>query len=476
MKNAITTLLTLLVLVSCRPHRTGSGMMFETDCPKVNEAWELAVKTVRYNIRDSILAAGADYGGEWTRDVAINTWNGTDLFIPEVMERSLWHVTDGRRTVGHQYWDKIIWVQGAYYHYLLTRDTNFLKEAYICSRNTMKQLETVAYDPSYGLFTGPSVFNDGISAFEDPIYDASKPDLSGVMRHNTRNIKCLSTNCVYYMAYRALNEMHRILGETEHVEYAGKAETLKENIRRNFFSPRGKLYYAIDEQGGVHKHQEALGNAFAILSGIVTPLEGHLTLIRNETTEYGVPSITPTFKRFSKERPGRHNRLIWPFVNAFYAEAALVTGDWDIFEHEFRAMAALALDEDKGNYNFYEIFDPETGKPEGGNQAGRAVWHSRRHQTWSATGYMAMVCQGICGLRPNPDGIEIRPYLPRGINRLSIKGLKFRKMTLDIDLQGQGYRIVDFRVDGRKSANHVISADETGRRHIEIRLDRPRFP
>ena len=88
------------------------------------------------------------------------------------------------------------------------------------------------------------------------------------------------------MAYRALNEMHRILGETEHVEYAGKAETLKENIRRNFFSPRGKLYYAIDEQGGVHKHQEALGNAFAILSGIVTPLEGHLTLIRNETTEY----------------------------------------------------------------------------------------------------------------------------------------------------------------------------------------------
>ena len=153
--------------------------------------------------------------------------------------------------------------------------------------------------------------------------------------------------------------------------------------------------------------------------------------------------------------------MIWPFVNAFYAEAALVTGDWDIFEHEFRAMAALALDEDKGNYNFYEIFDPETGKPEGGNQAGRAVWHSRRHQTWSATGYMTMVCQGICGLRPNPDGIEIRPYLPRGINRLSIKGLKFGKMTLDIDLQGQGYRIVDFRVDGRKSANHFIAADET---------------
>ena len=96
--------------------------------------------------------------------MAINTWNGTDLFIPEVMERSLWHVTDGRRTVGHQYWDKIIWVQGAYYHYLLTRDTNFLKEAYICSRNTMKQLETVAYDPrSYNALGNACYVNGDIA-------------------------------------------------------------------------------------------------------------------------------------------------------------------------------------------------------------------------------------------------------------------------------------------------------------------------
>lgn len=476
MRKTLALLSTLGVLVACGPQRVDPTKTFETDAPRVDEAWELAMKTVDYNTRDGILAAGADYGGEWTRDVAVNTWNGMDLFIPEVMERSLWHVTDRRETVGHQYWDKIIWVQGAYRHYLLTRDLDFLKEAYACAARTIEQLEAEAYDPVYGLFTGSSVFNDGISAFEEPIYDVAKPDLSGVMKHNTRNVKCLSTNCVYYMAYEALNEMHRILFQTEHTEYAGKAEALKNNIRRNFFSPRGKLYYAIDEQGGVHRHQEALGNAFAILSGIVTPLEGHLTLIRNETTAYGVPSITPTFKRFSKERPGRHNRLIWPFVNAFYARAALVTGDWDIFEQEFNAMAALALDEDKGNYDFYEIFDPETGKPEGGNQAGRDVWHSRRHQTWSATGYLSMICEGICGLHPTADGMEIRPYLPKGVGRLSVKGLKYGKTTLDIDLQGQGYRIVEFRVNGRESADHLIPADASGRQHIVIRLERPRFP
>lgn len=472
----ILIVLTGLTFAACC-HRTDSGdNTFETDNPKVNEAWELAHRTVLYNVRDSILAAGADYGGEWTRDVAINTWNGMDLFIPEVMERSLWYVTNNRQTIGHQYWDKIIWVQGALYHYLLTRDTTFLKEAYACGVNTIQELETQVYDKDYGLFTGSSVFNDGVSAFEEPIYDVSKPNSSSVMAHNTHGIKCLSTNCAYYMAYRDLNQMHTVLYGTENTEFANKARTLRNNIRKNFYNPRGQLFYVIDEQGNTHRHQEALGIAFAILSGVITPQEGHFTVIRNETTQYGIPSITPIFKRFSKEKPGRHNRLIWPFVNAFYANAALVTGDWGIFEHEFYAMASLALDEDKGNYNFYEIFDPETGKPEGGNQSGKAKWYSRRHQTWSATGYMSMVCYGICGLRPQLEGMSFTPYLPKGIGRLSIKGLKYGNMLLDIDLKGQGYSIVEFRINGKESDKHFIPADLTGRQHIEIRLERPRFP
>lgn len=476
-KRMILVALASLAIGACGgSYDSGESLSFETDNPKVNEAWELAHRTLLYNVRDSILAAGADYGGEWTRDVAINTWNGADLFIPEVMERSLWYVTNDRQTIGHQYWDKIIWVQGALYHYLLTRDTAFLKEAYDCGVNTIRQLETEAYDAGYGLFTGSSVFNDGVSAFEEPIYDVSKPNSSSVMAHNTHGIKCLSTNCAYYMAYRALDEMHQVLNGSENKEFAQKAKTLKNNIRKNFYNPRGQLFYVIDEQGNTHRHQEGLGIAFAILSGVITPLEGHFTVIRNETTPYGIPSITPTFKRFSIEKPGRHNRLIWPFVNAFYANATLMTGDWDLFEHEFYAMATLALDEDKGNYNFYEIFDPETGKPEGGQQSGRAQWHSRRHQTWSATGYLSMVHYGICGLRPQLQGMAFSPYLPKGIGHLSIKGLKYGKMLLDIDLKGQGYHISEFRINGKRSDEYFIPADLTGRQQIEIRLDRPRFP
>ncbi len=74
-----------------------------SDNPEVTDAFRLAVQTVDINTRRGILAAGGDYGGEWTRDIAINSWNGISLLRPAVAERSLWSVTLNRDTIGHQY-------------------------------------------------------------------------------------------------------------------------------------------------------------------------------------------------------------------------------------------------------------------------------------------------------------------------------------------------------------------------------------
>ncbi|MEG2061866.1 MAG: hypothetical protein RRY33_08435 [Alistipes sp.] len=41
--------------------------------PTLDRAFELAVRTVDCNTADSLLKAGAGYGGEWTRDIAINS-------------------------------------------------------------------------------------------------------------------------------------------------------------------------------------------------------------------------------------------------------------------------------------------------------------------------------------------------------------------------------------------------------------------
>ena len=93
-------------------------------------AFKLAIATVDRNTHQGILAAGADYGGEWTRDCAINAWNGVSLLRPRVAETSLWSVTKNRQTIGHQYWDKIIWTIGAWNHYKVTGSRDFLAQAY----------------------------------------------------------------------------------------------------------------------------------------------------------------------------------------------------------------------------------------------------------------------------------------------------------------------------------------------------------
>src|ERR1035437_5240578 len=128
MRNIIFTFLLLLSI-------NLSAQKIICDNSNFSDAFKLAINTVDINIRRGILAAGGDYGGEWTRDIAINTWNGVSFLRPEVAKQSLWSVTIKKDSIGHQYWDQIIWVVAALNHYKVTGDLEFLKQAYKCSAN-----------------------------------------------------------------------------------------------------------------------------------------------------------------------------------------------------------------------------------------------------------------------------------------------------------------------------------------------------
>ena len=287
------------------------------DNPAITDAFTLALRTVDINTRRGILAAGGDYGGEWTRDIAINSWNGVSLLRPCIAERSLWSVTVHRDTIGHQYWDKILWAIAAYNHFLVTGDKAFLRQAYICSANTMSELERTTFDNAYGLFTGPSVFNDGIAGYPEPIFEPGNYS-SGVLEHkNSRTIKCLSTNCVYYGAYVALEGMCNALREdgVNARSYHRKADTLKHNIITRFYhADKNTFAYLIDHEGALHEWQEGLGISFAVLFGIIDGEKAHRLIENAVVSKYGIASIYPDFPRYSPEKPGRHNNIIWPMV------------------------------------------------------------------------------------------------------------------------------------------------------------------
>ena len=459
---------------------TTSAVSQEIWCDNVavKDAFTLAVETVDINVRRGILAAGAEYGGEWTRDIAINSWNGVSLLRPRVAGNSLWSVTINRDTIGHQYWDKILWAIAGYNHYLVTGDRNFLLQAYRCSANTMSELEKTMFDETYGLFMGPSVFNDGIAGYPEPIYEPGNFSSSVLDHKNSYRIKCLSTNCVFYGAYCALCEMSILLQEKDNVttEYREKAESLKRNILKHLCEPnKDRCDYLIDQNGKVDSSQEALGISFAVIFGIFDGAQAG-DLVRNaHVSKFGITSIYPDFPRYSPERPGRHNNILWPMVNGFFARAARIAGVDSTFTHEFFSLTHLALDPDKGDYDFREIYNPYTGKPDGGYQDWGPDrrdyhWESCRLQTWSATAYISLVLTGVMGFRFHEHSVSFEPFIPSGLDSIGFRGLSYRNASLDISIRGKGKTIKKFTIDGHVMNDPSIDSRIKGHHEIVIEV------
>jgi glycogen debranching enzyme len=453
------------------------GQHLTSNNKQVEQAFQLAVQTVDLNTRSGILAAGADYGGEWTRDISINSWNGASILRPVVAEQSLWSVTINKDTIGHQYWDKIIWVIAANNYYKVTGDKTFLKKAYQCSVNSMEQLEGMAFDKKYNLFTGPSVFNDGIAGYPEPIFEPGNKSSFVLDHKGAASIKCLSTNAVYYGAYLALIEMGRALGERQNLNgYPAKAAKLKQGILQYLYNTKQHRFnYLVDQNGKIDPSQEGLGISFAVMFGIVKGSEATRVIKNAVVSKYGITSIYPDFERYSADTPGRHNNLVWPMVNGFFAQAALQSNNYSSFSKELQNLGALALDAGKGNHDFKEIYNPNSGKPDGGWQADGSVfdhhWASCKSQTWSATAYISMVLDGLMGLSFNERSLSIEPYLPAGINHVSFDKLAYRDAILNIDVKGKGKKIKTFKMDGKIQLTHSISSSLTGNHQVNIEVE-----
>lgn len=451
-----------------------------TDNADLKAAYELALWTVGINItQNGILNAGARYNGNWTRDLSINVWNGFPLLQPEIAKNSLLHLLEKneKEYIGAEYWDKIIWVKGAYMYYLMTGDKAFLNQILKSGVNTIHQLESMkrdnnpVFDSQYGLFTGPSVFNDGIAGYEEPVW-AGDSKGGAVVSHPAHNkIKCLSTNCIYYEAYRLLAHIATTLGEeSTATEMAEKAAALKTNIRTHLFDEEtGKFNYLIDQNGDLHSFQEGLGNSFAILLDIVSPTEAERIISQMQVTKFGLPSIYPHFKRFNDAKPGRHNMMIWPFVNAFYADACARTGAYERFTSELLNLIDLGLN--KGGNDFWEIYDPKDGHPDGGWQTG-SHWGGLQHQTWSATGFLRMVWYGMAGMRFEEGKMRFEPFLPKEVKSLELNQLNYGNMTLHIKLEGEGSKIKEFKLNGVVMDSPEIPQNLVGEQTVSIVLEK----
>lgn len=424
--------------------------------------------------------AGGGYDQPWTRDASVNSWNAASLLEPEVARNTLWAVVkrepDGRLVVQQdkEWWDQIVWVTAAWHHYEVTGNREFLRQAYETAVDTLRVDRQKHYNARLGLFEGPAFLNDGIAGYPAPPADKTESRGSFVLSYpGADQLMALSTNCLYVAAYENAARMAEALGRPakEVAALREQGERLAARVRARFWIAKaGQFGYLIHgagpKAGKLADFQEGSGEAFAVLFGVATQDEAQAVVRHTKWMKYGVPDVWPSFARYSVERPGRHNAIVWPMAEGFWGDAAAREGDTKAFARAMRGMAALAMG---SGGDFYEIYNGTTGGPDGGWQVGRH-WKSQPNQTWSATAYLRMVFTDLFGMRFEADGIRFEPSLPRGWGAVRLSGVRYRGADLTIRLRGAGNAVKSFRLDGKRRNRAWIPATLRGKHVVEIVL------
>ncbi|MBQ7364311.1 MAG: hypothetical protein IJW46_01790 [Clostridia bacterium] len=455
---------------------------FACDNETLTEAYKVAIADITGNIVNygagvltsevPCLMAGADYDTPWTRDAAINVWNGFALMNPEVSKNTLLSVlkrTGSQYQIDGQYWDAIIWSIGAYQLINVTHDMEFAAIAQNAITNSLKRFEREEYDAKDGLFRGPAVYGDGIAGYPDHYaVDAPNPGVGG-FKDNPANadkiipigeglpMKALSTNCCYYEAYVIQAKLNAMLGKDTTVPLQ-KAEAMKAAINKAFWNEEKGTY---DYLAYECDYQEAIGLGFVLLFGIADERQTALVLQNTQVTENGIAIVWPCFDRYlALGGYGRHAGVIWPHGQAFWARACSQNGYRYGYEYEMFLMAEKAVRDGQ----FYEIYHPDTGAVYGGIQEfgpnNFGLWGSCAHQTWSATGYVSLVYYELLGAEIGEKSVTFKPYLPEGVNEATVSGFKVGNMTFDI--------VITRGTDTATTATFDTTVEGTVRLHLSV--------
>ncbi len=427
----------------------------------------------------SFIRAGGGYDQPWTRDASINSWNAASLLEPQAAANTLWSTVvkqSGGQLIlqqDNETWDQVVWMTGAWNHYLVTDDQTFLSNAYQVATNTLTLRRSQNFNSTYGLFTGPAFFNDGIAGYPAPPADSTESQGSYVGSYGaTSSMMTLSTNELYYSAYRSAALMAATLGRpgSEVSALNSTADSLKTKINQYLWNASTGLYgyfiYGNDSLSGqLDQTQEGTGLSFAILFGIADTAKAQSIMQKTAIQPYGVVDTYPNFARYSAAQPGRHNVIVWPMVEGYWADAAASVGSQARFAAEVLNLAGLA----NSSGQFAEAYNAQTGAVDGGWQTG-GHWGAAPDQTWSATAYLRMIDNDLFGITFGTGGITFAPTLPWGWGDATLSGINYRGATLTIALHGAGTTISKFTVDGAASSAHTVPATLTGSHTVDITL------
>ena len=299
--------------------------------------------------------------------------------------------------------DRIVWTLGAdavLKCLAAEEQEKFLKQVYPILHDTIEQDRRLVFDPMDGLYRGEQSFLD----WREQTYPAwTKDNVLAIAMS-----KALSVNVAnYFLLKTAAAEAGRLGLAADAKRYARWAADLKPAINKHFFDSKSGLYSTYLLSDGVNEirvhRYDLLGESLAILLGVADPARAETVLENYPVGPHGPPVVWPQ----ERTVPIYHNQAIWPFVTAFWTEAARRANHAEAVNQGVESLERQAA----FNLSNMENFDLVTGLAEvKGAKLNGPVVDSRR-QLWSVAGYLAMVQNVIFGLETSWDGLRFRPFI-----------------------------------------------------------------
>jgi Amylo-alpha-1,6-glucosidase len=438
---------------------------FDSGHADYNQAYEKARRVIASDIRDGRFLAGQGWAEVWTRDTSYSIDLALNLLQPDLSRNTLSAIKQDASGIGECWaqdscahfgaWpsltDAIVGATGAWALYQATGDRPLLEMAYARTAQSLARAERDAYIPATGLFGGCASFMESNSGY--PLRYAN--DHSILVKTSA-----LSTNALYYRGYMVAAKMAEALGRNP-TPFREKAEALKQAINTHFWQEdKGYYGYFVDENQHLVPQMEGLGEALSILYGITDTSKASRVLQSVPTTPYGFPCLWPQFPEYASyqghdEFSYYHDGMIWPFVQAYWGLAAAKCHDASTFGHELEKLLKLS----QANDTFMEYYHPQDGKPDGS-----------RNQLWSASGYLGMIYRGLFGMDLESDGIHFAPVVPGGFDHLTLRRVKYRDQILSLTIEGKGWKIKSFKLDGQMQAQPFLPGNLQGSHAIVIIL------
>lgn len=424
-----------------------------------SDLYDLAVAEMVKDIESGrTFRTGELWSGVWTRDVSYSAILSLAHLEPEVVKNSLLRKVDRKKRIIEDTgtggsWpcstDRVIWAIAAYEVYLETGDVAFLKQIYPIVKKTIDIDIATVYNPQSGLFRGESSFID----WRDQSYPAwmQPADIAAS--------ECLGTNAVYYRALQVISQMASKIGGTRAMDaryYSDLAVKLRKAINDRFWLQYDG-YYAQYWYGRNYRilspRSETLGESLCVLWDIASPSQAASIMERMPIGYFGPSIFAPQISAVGSY----HNNAVWPFVTSFYGMAAAKTGNT---EAVLNAVAS--------NSRAATVFGSNQENMVASDGSLHTALNSPR-QLWSVAGYIGLVRNALLGINYSEDGIRFKPCVPKSMKALRrIEDMKYRKMTLDIEVIGSGAIIKSFRLDGQESADAFVPASLEGHHSVKI--------